>query len=119
MSVCYSHAATLDPNNAEGEKNPSRDAAHTLRPKRRQCHGATAVCLLIVVKRYLQSCYGITNSHLAAFTTGDTAHKIDKSVSRRAGDAFSTSDLRLDSAADENDEQLYDRYQQLSDMIRA
>ena len=36
-----------------------------LRPLQNRCRAATAVCMLVQLKRYLQTCYGISDSHVA------------------------------------------------------
>ena len=61
-------------------------------------------------------CYGVTDGQLASYTSSDTAHKFEKSASRRVDARFEAAELSIEPVKD-SDEQLYARYVQLRSML--
>jgi cohesin loading factor subunit SCC2 len=99
-----------------GNTKPTREAARVLQPLREDCRAGTGMCLMVKVKRYIKACYGITESQILLYSS--TESKLEKSIARRIGVAFSAKGLSLDADDATDDGALWTRFIQLQEHLK-
>ena len=113
-------ASAADASDAETNDKITSASAHLLRPLQHKCTAATAVCMLVHLKRYIQTCYGISDSQVASHNDV-TGRLIDVPIARRTDGQFQMGKdivLKQVSGATEEDSVLWTRYEQLKTALK-
>jgi len=100
---------------AEDEDGITSDSHKLLRPLQNRCRTATAVCMLVQLKRYLQTCYGISDSHVAGHSDGSSK---DVVANRRTDGRFALKGLELRHEGQDDDSVLWARYAALQAALK-
>lgn len=106
---------------AAAEPQINSAVAHLLRPLQHKCIAATAVCMLIQLKSYIQNCYGISNGQISAYNDALGGGRLDAQIMRRTEGLFKLNEaieLKQPISATEDDSVLWSRYSQLKSALQ-